>query len=64
MNKQKILIAAGLSFAAVLGYLGIRRFLGRENYEYDDEYYSDFHRHFEKKYRNEDNEGIEYLAMR
>ena len=63
MKKETgIIIAAGVGFLAVLGLLAIRKYLSGNDEEYYD-YYSDFHRHFDKRYRNEDHHGIEYLSI-
>lgn len=63
MKKETgIIVAAGVGFLAVLGIIGLRKFLNRKRNDYND-YYSDFHRHFEKRYRNEDHHGVEYLSV-
>ena len=61
-KEQGILLAAGVGLFAVLGMLALRRLLNSRHHEYN-EYYSDFHRHFDKRYRNEDHHGVEYLSM-
>lgn len=63
MKKETgIIIAAGIGFLAVIGMIGLRKFLNRKSDDYD-EYYSDFHRHFERRYRHDDHHGVEYLGM-
>lgn len=63
MKKETgILLAGAVGFFAVMGIAGIRTFLKFRNKKYDD-YYSDFHRHFEKRYRTDDSHGVEFLSM-
>ena len=62
MRKETGLILAGsLGIIIGLGIFGVRRFLLKKAKDYND-YYHDFHRHFEKK-SEENNDGIEFLAM-
>lgn len=63
MNKTTILVAGGFGIIIGLGILGVRRYLIKKSKEYDD-YYSDFHRHFDRKIREESNDGVEFLAVR
>lgn len=63
MNKQQgILLASAFGLILGLGYFGLKKYLGRTDKDYDD-YYSDFHRHFENRYRADASEGIEFLGM-
>lgn len=63
MKKETgILLAGTLSLITVLGIIGLRKYLDRKRKNYDD-YYSDFHRHFERRYRTDDHHGIEFLSM-
>lgn len=61
-TETGILIAGSLGVIIGLGIFGVRKFLLKKTKEYND-YYSDFHRHFEKKSADENHDGIEYLAM-
>ncbi|AZI33522.1 hypothetical protein [Kaistella carnis] len=63
MNKTTILVAGGFGIIIGLGILGVRRYLIKKSKEYDD-YYADFHRHFDRKIREESNDGVEFLAVR
>ena len=63
MKKETgILLAGSLGVLIGLGIFGIRKFLSKKHKEYHD-YYSDFHRHFDKRYRDEGHHGVEFLAM-
>lgn len=63
MKKETgVIIAGSLGILIGLGIFGLRKFLSYRHKKYDD-YYSDFHRHFEKRYRDEGHHGVEYLAM-
>lgn len=63
MKKETgILLAGSVGVILGLGIFGIKKFFSRKHQEYHD-YYSDFHRHFEKKKKDEGNDGVEYLAM-
>ncbi|WP_312818883.1 hypothetical protein [Kaistella carnis] len=63
MNKTTILVAGSFGIIIGLGILGVRRYLIKKSKEYDD-YYADFHRHFDRKIREESNDGVEFLAVR
>ena len=63
MNKTTILVAGSFGIIIGLGILGVRRYLVKKSKEYDD-YYADFHRHFDRKIREESNDGVEFLAVR
>lgn len=64
MRKETgILLAGSLGIIIGLGIFGVRKFLLKKSREYND-YYSDFHRHFEKKQKEENHDGVEFLAMR
>ena len=54
MRKETAIILAG-SF-------GIRKFISIKSQAYND-YYSDFHRHFDIKSSDNNPDGIEFLAM-
>ena len=56
-----ILLAGSLGVIVGLGIYGLKWFLTKKHTEYT-EYYGDFHRHFDKKY-GDDNHGVEFLAM-
>ena len=61
MKKETgVIIAAGIGLLAVIGIMGIRRFLNLKDREYYD-YYSDHHQNFEKRFRSDDYYGVEYL---
>ena len=62
MNKTTILVAGGFGIIIGLGILGVRRYLIKKSKEYDD-YYADFHRHFERKNKDDSNDGVEFLAV-
>ena len=63
MKKETgILLAGSLGLLIGFGIFGVRRFFLKKSREYND-YYSDFHRHFEKKKKDDGNHGVEYLAM-
>lgn len=61
--ESKILIAGSIGLFAVLGIIGIRKFLENKHDKYK-EYYSDFHRHFEKNSDYDESHGVEFLSMR
>lgn len=63
MNKTTILVAGSFGIIIGLGILGVRRYLIKKSKEYDD-YYADFHCHFDRKIREESNDGVEFLAVR
>lgn len=65
MKKEtKILLAGGIGVLVGFGIFGFRKFLSKKHKEYYD-YYSDFHRHFEKIYKtDEGNDGIEFFALK
>ncbi|MDQ0475882.1 MULTISPECIES: hypothetical protein [Chryseobacterium] len=64
MRKETGIILAG-SVGVLIGLtlFGVRKFLLKKSKEYD-EYYADFHRHFERKNKDEANDGVEFLAVR
>jgi hypothetical protein len=63
MKKETgILLAGGVGILIGLSIFRIRKFLLKKHKDYND-YYLDFHRHFDKKYRDEGNHGIEFFAM-
>jgi hypothetical protein len=57
-----ILLAGGLGVLVGLGLYGFKWFTTKKHTEYDD-YYSDFHRHFDRRYRDDFHHGVEYFAM-
>ena len=63
MKKETGLLLAG-SIGLILGLTiyGVRRFWMKKEQEYDD-YYNDYHRHFEKIPPQELSDGIEYLSV-
>ncbi len=64
MRKETgILLAGSLGLIIGLTIFGVRRFLIKKSKEYDD-YYADFHRHFERKRKDDPNDGVEFLAVR
>ena len=64
MKKETGIILAG-SVGVIIGLtlFGVRKFLIKKRKEYDD-YYADFHRHFERKHKDDTNDGVEFLAVR
>ena len=63
MKKEAgVLIAGALGLLAVLGMIGLRKFLNLRNY--DASYYEDFHRNYtNKNIKTEDHHGVEYLSV-
>ena len=63
MRKETGIILAG-SVGVIIGLtlFGVRTFLTKKRKAYDD-YYADFHRHFEKRKKEDTNEGVEFLAV-
>ena len=63
MRKETgVLLAGSLGVLVGLGIFGVKKFFAKRHKDYHD-YYSDFHRHFEKRYRDDGHHGVEYLAM-
>ena len=63
MKKETgILLAGSVGLLIGLTIFGVRKFLLKKSREYD-EYYADFHRHFERKNQDDANDGIEFLAV-
>lgn len=63
MKKETgILIAGSVGVILGLGLYGVRRFLLKKRKAYND-YYQDFHRHFEIKQPEDANHDVEFLAM-
>ena len=63
MRKETgIILAGSVGLLIGLTFFGVRKFLFKKRREYD-EYYNDFHRHFERNNREDANDGIEYLAV-
>lgn len=63
MKKETgIVLAGSIGFLAVLGIIGVRKFLQRKQRKYDDDY-RDYYRHFEKRYKTEDPHGVEFLSV-
>ena len=62
-QAEKIILAGGVSLLTVLGIIGILKFFDRKHRKYN-EYYSDFHRHFENSKDYDDSHGVEFLSMR
>ena len=64
MRKETgIIVAGGMGLLIGLTIFGIRKFLLKKSREYD-EYYADFHRHFERKLKDDSNDCVEFLAVR
>ncbi len=61
-RETGILLAGGLGVIVGLGIFGFKRFVGSKHRKYS-EYYDDFHRHFDRRYRDENHHGVEFLAM-
>lgn len=63
MRKETGIILAG-SVGVIVGLtlFGVRKFLKKKRREYDD-YYIDFHRHFEKRTKDENHDGVEFIAF-
>lgn len=57
-----ILLAGSAGLLIGISIFGIRQFLKNKSREYDD-YYEDFHRHFVNISRDDDTEGVEFLAV-
>lgn len=64
MRKETGIILAG-SVGLIIGLtlFGVRKYLSKKRREYDD-YYADFHRHFECRKKDDSNDGVEFLAVR
>ncbi|WP_084466344.1 hypothetical protein [Kaistella palustris] len=63
MKKETgIIIAGSLGILVGLGIFGIQKYLRKKRRDYHD-YYADFHRHFEKRYKEDGNHDVEFLAM-
>ena len=64
MRKETgIILAGSVGLLIGLTIFGIRKYLTKKSKEYD-EYYADFHRHFERKNKDDLNDGVEFLAVR
>lgn len=61
-RDTKVLLAGSIGVLIGLGLFGIKRFLSESNKQYQD-YYTDFHRHFDKNNKKEEHHGVEFLAM-
>ena len=61
-KRNRVLLAGSLGVLVGLGIFGVKKFFAKKHKDYHD-YYSDFHRHFEKRYRDDGHHGVEYLAM-
>ena len=61
MKKETMVLFAGMAgVVAVLGFFALKRFLSDKNYEiFEDDYYS----HNFSDWEDDDQHGIEYLAM-
>ena len=57
-----ILLAGSAGLLIGISIFGFRQFLKNKSREYDD-YYDDFHCHFVKFTRDDDTEGVEFLAV-
>ena len=63
MKKEAgVLLAGGIGLLAVLSFIGVKKILSKKHKKYSD-YYSDHHRHFDKKY-DDDDHGIEGCGLR
>lgn len=63
MKKETgIVLAGSIGFLAVLGIIGLSKFLQRKKRKYAEDY-DDYYRHFEKKYAIEDPHGVEFLSV-
>lgn len=64
MSKEaRILVAGSLGIIVGLTIFGLKQFLKKKSKEYDD-YYADFHRHFEIIKKEEAEDGVEFMAVR
>ncbi|WP_143883105.1 hypothetical protein [Chryseobacterium binzhouense] len=63
MKKEVgVLLAGGVGLLAVLSFFGVKKILSKKNRKYND-YYSDYHRHFDNK-NSDDDHGIEFYALK
>ncbi len=62
-TKTSIIVASGLGIIVGLTIIGIKEFIKKKTKEYDD-YYADFHRHFESKSIEDTGDGVEFLAVK
>lgn len=61
-KKTGILLAGSLGLIIGLSAFGVRAFILKKRKEYND-YYSDFHRHFDKSSLKENDDSVEFLSM-
>ncbi|WP_144281351.1 hypothetical protein [Chryseobacterium echinoideorum] len=63
MKKEVgVLLAGGVGLLAVLSFFGVKKILSKKSRKYN-EYYSDYHRHFDSK-NHDDDHGIEFYAVK
>jgi len=64
MKKEVgVLLAGGVGLLAVLSIIGIKKILPKKDKKYSD-YYTDYHRHFDGKYQDEEYHGVEFYALK
>lgn len=64
MKKEVgVLLAGGVGFLAVLSFIGIKKILTKKDRKYND-VYSDYHRHFDGRYHDDDYHGVEFYAVK
>ncbi len=61
-RENKLLFAGSIGFFALLGIIGLFRFLNKKQCLQDD--YSDYYTDFNQQEDQEENHGIEFLAMK
>ncbi|WP_373709818.1 hypothetical protein [Kaistella sp.] len=63
MGKETgIILAGSVGLLIGLTVFGVKKFLTKKRKAYDD-YYADFHRHFECIKKDDSNEGVEFFAV-
>ncbi|MEN4762802.1 MULTISPECIES: hypothetical protein [unclassified Chryseobacterium] len=64
MKKEVgVLLAGGVGLLAVLSIIGIKKILHKKDKKYSDTY-SDYHRHFDEKYHDDEYHGVEFYALK
>lgn len=62
MRKETgIILAGSLGILVGLTLFGFKKYFAKKRKEYDD-YYADFHRHFDKRQIDDSHDGVEFLA--
>ena len=63
MKKETgIILASTVGFLTVMGIIGLKKIIKSKHKKYE-EYYSDFHRNLQKRYKADEHHGVEFLSM-